>query len=87
MTKNLAAEEGPNGIRVNAVCPGVTDAGLAVKLMKDSFKTSLDSARQATPLRRVGQGAEIAELVAFLASSKGAYITGQMIVADGGLTL
>jgi NAD(P)-dependent dehydrogenase (short-subunit alcohol dehydrogenase family) len=85
MVKYLAVDEGPHGVRVNAVAPGVINAGMAIA--ERPARAMLESAVQATPLRRMGDAAEIAELVAFLASAKAGYVTGQIIMADGGFAL
>lgn len=87
MVKYFAADEGPHGVRVNAVAPGVINTGMAIKLSDGPGKSMLESAVQATPLRRMGEAAEVAELVVFLASAKAGYITGQIIMVDGGFSL
>lgn len=87
MVKYLAVDEGPHGVRVNAVAPGVINAGMAAEVPDGPARAMLDAAVQATPLRRMGEAAEIAELVAFLASAKAGYVTGQIIMADGGFAL
>lgn len=87
MVKYFAADEGVYGVRVNAVAPGVINAGMAMKLSDGPGKAMLDAAVLATPLRRMGEAAEVAELVAFLASAKAGYITGQIIMVDGGFSL
>lgn len=86
MVRQIAIEEGVNGIRANAVGPGVIDAGLVVA-MKDTAGELLDQIASNTPVGRQGTAAEIAETVAFLASTKAGYITGQSIHVDGGLTV
>lgn len=75
-----AAELGPLGITVNAVNPGPTDTGWISTELRESLE-------KATPLGRVGQPADAAELVAFLCSSRASWITGQVIVSDGGLSI
>jgi NAD(P)-dependent dehydrogenase (short-subunit alcohol dehydrogenase family) len=87
MVKYFAADEGPHGVRVNAVAPGVINAGLAINIADGPAKAALDAAVQATPLRRMGEAAEVAELVVFLASAKAGYVTGQVIMVDGGFSL
>ena len=72
-----AAELGPVGITVNAVDPGPTDTGWMSPELYERI-------RNATPLRRVGLPDDAAELVAFLCSPAGGWITGQIIVCDGG---
>ncbi len=78
-TKALAKELGKRKITVNAVAPGLIDT----EMVGD---TAVDKLLEHVPLRRMGQAHEVAELVAFLASDRAAYITGQVIAIDGGLT-
>jgi NAD(P)-dependent dehydrogenase (short-subunit alcohol dehydrogenase family) len=85
MVRHLATEEARYGIRANAVGPGVIDAGMVIPLRETPAKLLLDQAVEFTPLGRLGSAAEVAETVAFLASSKAAYITGQILMVDGGL--
>ncbi|MGH8516196.1 MAG: SDR family NAD(P)-dependent oxidoreductase [Panacagrimonas sp.] len=86
LMRHIAAEEGRNGIRANAVGPGVIDGGMVIPMMKTETKKLLDMAIEYTPLGRLGLCEEVAEAVAFLASSKAAYITGQSLMVDGGLS-
>ena len=72
-----AAELGPLGVTVNAVNPGPTDTGWISAELRQRFE-------QATPLGRVGQPEDAAELVAFLCSARAGWITGQVIASDGG---
>lgn len=86
MMRQIATEEGANGIRANAVGPGVVNGGMVIPMMKTETKKLLDMAVEFTPLGRLGLCEEIAEAVAFLASSRAAYITGQSLMVDGGLS-
>ena len=86
LTRQLAFDLGPEGIRVNCICPGyiVTEraaAGLAQRPGQDERLKTIH------PLRRLGTPGDIAELVLFLASPAASFITGQPIVSDGGMLL
>lgn len=78
-TKHIASEYGPEGIRCNAVLPGTIETPLIAEVA-DSIPTD------AIPSRRFGQPEEVAELVAFIASDKAAFINGAAITIDGGFT-
>lgn len=83
MTKALARELGSRGITVNAVAPGFIKTDMTDKLpetIKDHYVNQI-------PLKRFGEVSDIAETVAFLASEKAAYITGQTISVDGGMQM
>ncbi len=80
-TRHLAKEEAGYGITVNAVCPGLIDT--------EMVRTTIDDARTETyansfPIQRLGEPGEVAELVAFLASDRAAYITGASLDINGG---
>jgi 3-oxoacyl-[acyl-carrier protein] reductase len=81
--KTLARELGPRGITVNSIAPGRIDTARLREVYPDG-PTDADLA--AIPLRRLGTPREIGDLVAFLCSDRGAYITGTVITVDGGLT-
>ena len=85
----LAVEEGRYGIRANSVGVGlVGDAGLFESLRAggDIDDKYLEATYEVVPLQRLGLAAEIAEAVAFLASERASFITGQILMADGGLS-
>lgn len=80
----MAAELGPHGIRVNAICPGIIDTSRLDDLGRGEAWAGLLQAY--VSLGRAGTGADIANLVAFLCSDQGAWISGQNIFVDGGYT-
>lgn len=80
LTRSLAMELAPSGIRVNCVAPGVIDTDMVQVLGRETLR---DLAEQ-TPLGRLGRPEDIAHAVAFLASDKASFITGQVLGADGG---
>jgi NAD(P)-dependent dehydrogenase (short-subunit alcohol dehydrogenase family) len=85
LTKQMALEWGPNGIRVNSIAPGLIDAGMSNAVHAD---LEIREAREKRiPLRRLGTAQDIANLVSFLASEQSSYITGENILVDGGVTM
>jgi len=83
LTRTLAAELAPRGIRVNCVVPGLIATGMASRLDRRSVGALVEH----IPLGRMGTGDEVANLVVFLASDAASYVIGQAIVVDGGLSL
>lgn len=82
LARNLAVEWGPQGVRANAISPGLIDTPLASAPMADADFMRRRLAM--TPLRRVGQPGEVAGAAVLLASAAGAFITGHNLVVDGG---
>ena len=85
LVRNLAAEWGPKNVRVNAIAPGLVKTEFARALWEDEKRAQERIA--ATPLRRLGEPRDIGGIAVFLASDAAAFITGQCIVADGGVTI
>ncbi len=82
-TKALAKEVAPSGITVNCVCPGVIDTAMNSRFSQQEILELKNS----TPLGRLGNASEIAQLIYFLSSDNASFITGQVITSDGGFTL
>ena len=85
LARNLAVEWGPKGIRVNSIAPGIVKTDFAKALTEDPVR--IKRAEEKTPLRRIGDPIDIAGLAVFLSTKASAYVTGQVIVADGGETI
>jgi meso-butanediol dehydrogenase / (S,S)-butanediol dehydrogenase / diacetyl reductase len=87
LTRSMAADHAKDGIRVNAVCPGDTETEMLLSGRGDTARDQmLAELGKSIPLGRVGQPAEIAAAVAFLASDAAGFITGIMLPVDGGHT-
>jgi NAD(P)-dependent dehydrogenase (short-subunit alcohol dehydrogenase family) len=84
LTSQMAIEWGPHGIRVNAVAPGLIDAGMSTPIYVDPV--TREARESKVPLGRLGTADDIADVVLFLASDAAAYVHGQNIVVDGGVT-
>ena len=83
MTKALAKEVGPSGVRVNCVTPGVIDTDMNAQLT-DADRASL---AEETPLGRIGEAAEVAKAILYLCSEGASFITGQVLGVSGGLVI
>lgn len=83
MTKSLAKEIGARGITVNAVAPGFIETDMT-EVLGEKFK---EEAKKGIPLKRLGKPEDVANVIAFLASEQGNYITGQVINVDGGMVM
>jgi NAD(P)-dependent dehydrogenase (short-subunit alcohol dehydrogenase family) len=87
VTRQMAVEFGPAGIRVNAICPGHIVTERIQARMWDRNPEGLKFFEQQYPLRRCGRPVDIANAIVFLCSEEASFITGQALVVDGGLTL
>jgi NAD(P)-dependent dehydrogenase (short-subunit alcohol dehydrogenase family) len=85
LVRNLAVEWGPHNVRVNAISPGVIRTEFARPMLDN--EAVMQRRIALTPLRRVGEPHEVAGLAVLLASSAGAFITGQNLIVDGGTTI
>ena len=82
LTRSLAVEMARRNIRVNAVCPGFVETDMTKELPEKAVQTAV----AAIPMARMGKPEEVAPIVRLLAGPGGAYITGQVLVVDGGLS-
>ena len=81
LTRGWSKEFGPKGIRVNCVCPGMISTTFHDTFTKDEVRKNVAAA---TPLRREGNAAEVADLVTYLASSDSSFLTGTSVDINGG---
>ena len=85
LTEQMALEWGAAGVRVNAVAPGLINAGMSEPIFADPEVRHLRQGR--VPLGRLGSADDVAETVLFLGSAKAGYVTAQTIAVDGGITV
>ena len=83
LTKALAKEAGPSGVRVNCVSPGMIDT----EMNSSVDETAVEAIKDETPLCRIGDPADVAKTMLFLASDDASFITGQVIAVNGGLVI
>lgn len=87
LTRAMACDHGPEGIRVNAICPGYVDTPMLRSFFRHGDASAIEhAAREAHPLRRIGTPEDVANLVRWLASDEARYASGQLWVLDGALT-
>jgi NAD(P)-dependent dehydrogenase (short-subunit alcohol dehydrogenase family) len=86
LTRSIALDYGDQGIRCNAVCPGLIDTPLA-RVQREDFDASIGNFAKLHPLGRIGQPEDVALAVVFLASDEASWITGQTLIVDGGYTI
>ncbi len=85
LVRNLALELGPHNIRVNTIAPGLVKTDFAKALWED--EALLENRLERSPLKRIGEPDDIGGVAVMLASRAGAFLTGQVIVVDGGVTI
>jgi len=85
LARNLAAEFGPKGVRVNCIAPGLVKTDFARALWENP--DTLKLVTKGTPLRRIGEPHEIAGAAVYLASPASTFMTGQAMIVDGGATI
>ncbi len=83
LTKALAKEVAPSGINVNCICPGL----ISTDMMASYTNEDIEDLRKQTPLGKIGMPSDIANMVAFLASEKSRFITGQVFGVNGGFVI
>ncbi len=86
LTRQLAVEYGPDGIRVNAICPG----HIVTERIEEMWRDHQDALRffvEQYPIRRTGKPVDIANAIVFLCSDEASFITGHALVVDGGLSI
>jgi 2-hydroxycyclohexanecarboxyl-CoA dehydrogenase len=86
-TKTIAREVAQSGVTANCVCPGPTRTPLLEGMATSGGERFVDSLTRAVPMRRLGEPEDIAAAVAFLASERAGYVTGQTLSVSGGLTM
>jgi len=84
LSRSLAVDHGPDGVRVNCVCPGLIDTTMADWIRHD--EEALTQWAGMIPARRIGTAGEIADVISFLASAGASYLQGAVLMADGGVT-
>ncbi len=88
MTKAIAAEAGPYGVRANTVCPGFTETSLLDRYLEEQTdpETAREQLIEQYPLKRLAEPEEIADAILFLASDESSFVNGHGLVVDGGFS-
>jgi 2-hydroxycyclohexanecarboxyl-CoA dehydrogenase len=86
-TKTVAREVARSGVTANTVCPGPTRTPMLEGMVEEGGEKLIDSLTRAVPMRRLGEPEDVAAAVAFLASERAGFITGQTLSVSGGLTM
>ncbi|QFU81682.1 SDR family NAD(P)-dependent oxidoreductase [Natronorubrum aibiense] len=88
LTRAIAAEAGPYGVRANTVCPGFTDTSLLEQYLaaQDDPEAVREAMAEEYPLKRLGEPEEIADAILFLASDESSFVSGHGLVVDGGFS-
>lgn len=84
LTRSLAVDHGPDGVRVNCICPGLIDTTMADWIRHD--EEALTRWAGTIPARRIGTAGEVADVICFLASDSARYLHGAVLMVDGGVT-
>ena len=84
LTRSLAAELGPSGVRINVVAPGLTVTDMAEAFLDEA---AMQEVAERTPLKRAGTAEDVAKSILFLASEEAGWVTGQLLQSSGGLAL
>ena len=84
LTRSLAAELGPSGVRINVVAPGLTVTDMAEAFLDEA---AMQEVAERTPLKRAGTAEDVAKSILFLASEEAGWVTGQLLQTSGGLAL
>ncbi len=82
LTRSLAVELGPRGVRANAICPGFIDTPM---LDEGALRSIAERVARTLPLRRLGRPADVAGAISWLLSEDAGYVTGQSLFIDGGM--
>ena len=85
LTRAMAIDHGPEGVRVNCICPGWIETPMSLPFLTE-VPEGRDFANRIAPMGRVGQPADVASVAAFLASDESSFVTGSAYVVDGGWT-